>query len=922
MKKEENRKINNKKTSTIAIAFVLMLTMSAILATIPIAIAKTNISLSMVYSPPHAGLNSPTLFNWRATPNLLLTSSAYSSQALVWPNATVTFTKPDGTTVVINGPFNTTFPPAADPTMRDIVLLYTPTVKGTWKVNFTWPGDDTYNAVTQMDTFTVVDHVSMRDTFAYLALRPYPAIGLSQQLLVNAWITPPPVNSRSYYKGYTFTIIKPNGEIAYKFTMDSEAPGTVWWEFAFDQLGNWSIKFEFAGDHFSKASSVTRSIMVQQTPISYPIVDTPLPTEAWTYPVNVFNREWRNIAGPWYMANYNSSKGSWNPYTEAPKSAHILWKADPISGVGGFIGATAASSGITTSNIYSSTSINIQTVMAGRGYYTASGKINCVNMSNGQNLWSVNGSFNLGATRSGLPVLYEFTSTRFRVYDALTGTQTLDVPGISMANEMYYDPYVFSQSGDRIIKWTTSGTTSTFADRIIYNVSTPLAAMASSNTLLQNDILFQVSGPGQGASSPTYLARAINATTGETLYNHTLYNPSDSYWIYNQGPASGSGYGLYYRSSVPIVNQGLGYIAYNVTTGYLQWTSEKTEYPFGNFWAYNPQACGYGLIFGLGYSGIYAFNVTNGKIVWHYSAGNSGMETPYNTWSFGSIGPVIGGGIVFAPSSEHSPTFYYRGTELHAVDALTGQKVWSILGYYTPTAIAYGILLARDTPNGYTYAFGKGETATTVSASSKIVAKGSYVLIEGTVMDQSPAQPNTPAISDASMSSWMEYLHMQQPKPTNATGVSVKLTAIDANGKATNIGTVTSDASGLFKKIWSPTTEGEYTIVATFDGSESYYGSSAEVAVGVTPATAAPSAAPTPTASPSAIAPTPATSSPQASVTPSESTSSSPTSSSNPTQAPPPTESPSMNTYIIVAAAAIIIIVVVAAVILRRRKQT
>ena len=905
------------KRFSAAVALLLVLTIAiSVLPALPLAEAKTTISLSMIYEPPHVGINSPTLFNWRATPNVLLTSPAYSTQTLVWPNATVTFTKPDGTTDIIHGPFNSTFPVPGDNTMRDIILLYTPTAKGEWTVNFTWPGDDTYDAVTQIDTFTVGDHVSKRDVFAYLALRPYPAVGIGQELLVNAWITPAPMTSRSIYRDYTFTITKPDGQIAYTFTIDSEAPGTVWWSYAFDQLGNWTIKFDFPGDHFSKAATVTQSIIVQQDPIPYPIEDTPLPTEAWTFPVNVFNREWRNIAGPWYMNGYNSSKGSWNPYTEAPMSAHILWKAEPAGGVGGYIGATAASSGITTSSIYSSTPIRINTIMAGRGYYTSGGKIYCINMSTGQTLWNVNGSFNIGATRSRLPVLYEFTSTRFRVYDALTGAITLDVPGMSMANEMYDDPYVFSQSGDRIIKWTTAGTTSNFTERIIWNVSTPLAAMANANTLLQNGILFQVSGPGQGASSPTYLARAINATTGETLYNHTLYNPSDPYWIYNQGPTSASGYGLYYRSSTPLVNEGRGYIAYNVTTGYLEWTSEQTSYPWGNFWAYSPQACGYGMIFGLNYDGIYAFNVTNGKIVWHYSAGDSGMETPYNTWPFGSVGPVVGGGLVFAPSTEHTPSLYYRGTKLHAVDALTGEQVWTILGYYTPTAIAYGTLLAIENPSGYTYAFAKGQTATTVTTQNDVYTKGNTILIKGTVMDLSPAQPNTPAVSDDSMSAWMEYLHMQQPKPTNTTGVPVKLTAVDATGNPIDLGVTTTDADGTFAIMWTPQTEGKYKIVASFAGSNSYYGSDASTVVGVSPSAVSSPSVTNPPTSPSV------TSSPA----PSTTTSASPTDSTIPTSTPsaaiPDSESTTgTEIYIAIAAAVIITAVIAVALVLRRRSK-
>jgi hypothetical protein len=79
----------------------------------------------------------------------------------------------------------------------------------------------------------------------------------------------------------------------------------------------------------------------------------------------------------------------------------------------------------------------------------------------------------------------------------------------------------------------------------------------------------------------------------------------------------------------------------------------------------------------------------------------------------------------------------------------------------------------------------------------------------------------------------MEYLYMQQEIPGNATGVPVKLTAIDPNGNTQDIGTVTSDMSGMFKKMWTPPVPGEYTVIASFEGSESYYASYAETAIGV-----------------------------------------------------------------------------------------
>ena len=80
-------------------------------------------------------------------------------------------------------------------------------------------------------------------------------------------------------------------------------------------------------------------------------------------------------------------------------------------------------------------------------------------------------------------------------------------------------------------------------------------------------------------------------------------------------------------------------------------------------------------------------------------------------------------------------------------------------------------------PNAYDnrlYCYAKGLSATTVSAADTAIPEGSSVLIKGTVTDQSPGKTclgipakGTPAIADASMSEWMEYLYQQQPMPTN-----------------------------------------------------------------------------------------------------------------------------------------------------------
>ena len=135
--------------------------------------------------------------------------------------------------------------------------------------------------------------------------------------------------------------------------------------------------------------------------------------------------------------------------------------------------------------------------------------------------------------------------------------------------------------------------------------------------------------------------------------------------------------------------------------------------------------------------------------------------------------------------------------------------------------------------DGLVYCFGKGESETTITTSPKVSTLGTSVLIEGKVIDKTPSANGAAAVSDTSMANWMEYLYMQQPQPTNATGVTVKLDVIDANGNYRNIGEVTTDLTGAYSYAWQPDIPGKYTILASYSGSNSYGSSFAETAIQV-----------------------------------------------------------------------------------------
>jgi hypothetical protein len=77
------------------------------------------------------------------------------------------------------------------------------------------------------------------------------------------------------------------------------------------------------------------------------------------------------------------------------------------------------------------------------------------------------------------------------------------------------------------------------------------------------------------------------------------------------------------------------------------------------------------------------------------------------------------------------------------------------------------------------------------------------------------------------MSTYMEFLHQQRPidgfyHNVTVTGVPVTITVIDPNDNWFNLETVTSDEKGNFAYSWTPTIAGQYKIIATFAGDDSY----------------------------------------------------------------------------------------------------
>jgi hypothetical protein len=264
---------------------------------------------------------------------------------------------------------------------------------------------------------------------------------------------------------------------------------------------------------------------------------------------------------------------------------------------------------------------------------------------------------------------------------------------------------------------------------------------------------------------------------------------------------------------------------------------------------------------------VYCTDTETGDELWTYEA-----EDPYVEFLFGNnwwLYPMFWtDGKIYYGHLEHSPIDPRpRGAPLICLNATTGEVIWRANGLFRQTLwggralIGDSIIATMDTYSQRLFAIGKGASAMTVSAGPKVSVEGDMVLVEGMVTDVSPGTndiaittrfPNgVPAVSDTNMSDWMLYVYKQFERPADVVGVDVIVSVLDPNNNGYEVARTTSDASGFFSVEFEPEVPGKYTIVASFDGSKSYYGSFAKTSVFVEEA---PAATPPPTPEPESVA--------------------------------------------------------------------
>ncbi len=329
------------------------------------------------------------------------------------------------------------------------------------------------------------------------------------------------------------------------------------------------------------------------------------------------------------------------------------------------------------------------------------------------------------------------------------------------------------------------------------------------------------------------------------------------------------------RAFVYFDKETISYTAYSMDDGHELWGPTPSENPW-NFYsggggAMSTVSLAGGKLYSTGYSGVlYCYDLETGDLLWTYNA-PSGLDTPYTGYPLGIAG--VADGKIYLHTNEHSCNApYWKGVLVRCVDTSDGTELWTLYGHGASTsgnagaAIADGYFVYLNNYDMQIYCIGKGPSEVTVDAPLTAVSLGQTLLLRGTVTDKAAGAKqlvesgefNTvPAMSDESMGDWMNYIHMQKPKPTDVTGVEVHLTAIDPNGNSQDIGTAISNDLGNYAIPWTPPVEGVYIVTATFEGSNSYYPSEAGTSFVVSEAAAAVITPTPPAPTPTPVAPPP-----------------------------------------------------------------
>jgi len=389
------------------------------------------------------------------------------------------------------------------------------------------------------------------------------------------------------------------------------------------------------------------------------------------------------------------------------------------------------------------------------------------------------------------------------------------------------------------------------------NTMTPSASIVAVNygdmMLCRNGSLptgFAATGTGTQQGPYTYFAVNLNSTKGQignVMWMKTYTPPAGNVSVVSE-PVDFTN-----RVFTFSYQETMQWVGYDLDSGNQLWGPTASQSAFDYYG--NPGqptllgVAAYGNLYVDSFSGIlYAYNIKTGQLVFPYGNGGEGNSTNAGFNVFYGDYPTqiqsISNGVIYTATNEHTvPNPIYKGATYRAINATTGAEIWALSGYPsewstagTEWATADGYLTCMNGYDQQVYSIGKGPSQLTVTAPDLAAASGQSVVIRGTVTDisagtqqsqQAADFPNgVPVASDASMKDWMGYVYQQQAMPTNFIGVPVAISVVDSNGNQRPIGTATTTSAGTYSLSWMPDIPGNYTVIASFGGTNAYWPSS------------------------------------------------------------------------------------------------
>ncbi|MDR1993047.1 MAG: PQQ-binding-like beta-propeller repeat protein [Nitrososphaerota archaeon] len=730
-------------------------------------------------------------------------------------------------------------------------------------------------------TLLPITHADEVITYLHQSASPNP-VGVGQKIHATFMMLPVPPSQLpietpryGYWEGLTLTIEKPDGKIETIGPIASAEAGAGTIDYTPTIVGNYTLQWKFpgqnitigprAGDYYKPSESNKLTIVVQEQPVgSMPWL--PLPSEYLNSPIYGDKHNWAHLAGNWLWGSNARPNNSFQEYGTAPNTAHIRWTEQVIFGgiMDESLGPNSAYTG--RRGPYK---MDPPIILGGRLYVnthdgTSLTGFRAIDIYTGKTLWEQPGPpiqngqiiYHISTSQSGVfAYLWNTQTSTWQMFDAWTGGWVLNITGVQSGTNVIGpqgEILRYATGGSSGARWLTlwnSSQACLTASRVIgvaADWDLRKGSYPYSSGLQWNITLPAVPGNPSISQIATDLdlivmSNTLPATTQypdgirqELAYSIKPGEEGKLLWVQNRTTLSQLGgpemyyNGVYWKHYQPSIQ----WFSYDATTGKLLGETEPME-GLAIYGGSGRAVLAYDYLYTTGYDGYVRAWAKNGTKVWEWYAGPSGLDTPYNSWPLhGSYtGPTAGDDKVFIINSEHTPlTEMLRGGRVYAINATTGKEIWSISGSQAeanPMGVGWSTLVYLNAYDGKIYCFGNGPSETTVSVPANAIEVGEYFTITGTVLDMSPGQEGVAAVSDENQAIWMEYLHMQQPKPTNATGVTVKLTAVDPNKNTISIGETTTDLNGVYGLTWTPEVPGLYQVIATFEGSGSYGSSTA-----------------------------------------------------------------------------------------------